>query len=586
MAPCFLALASGIINAMTINPISIAGVNSTFVAGLVATLSIVALLIFGIQEILRKSGPDRNPLALWVQNFKKAGKDYLYLTLHMLMAWPTGFFLFLAAGTVLGALLIIFAFVDSTFELGGLLIGFISIPLGAFIFSWFVRAARKYVAVYRALDRSLAKSDIPTPAPSEQTKHFHNSLAARLNGEADWREPVRGAWRSFVARMSDVTAWRSLLYMLVNVLLSAIGWFLSTLAFLLGLVALTYPLYWSFTGSSFPDIILPDGVVQWTRIPGAFNLGCTFIQQIGTDNWYPSCRYLPLNNPITIVLTSLAGLSLLAAWPYLVRAFANPLRKLGPVLLGPTKGSVVVQELREQRAATVADSDERLRQIERDLHDGTQAQLTTIAMQIGEVREMLESGADTATAASILATAHQSTKDAMSHLREIASGVRPASLDSGLVVALQTLCARSTIPVELETRGDIDTVDPRVTNWVPVDPAIRSIAYYTVNELLANAAKHSQASQIWLRVTRPQTLSPSDELIIQYIDNGDGGARIIPQSERTSGHGTGLAGLADRLATVDGTMSISSPLGGQTIVLVTLPATLAVKWSNEANAYV
>jgi len=311
------------------------------------------------------------------------------------------------------------------------------------------------------------------------------------------------------------------------------------------------------------------------------------------DQWIPSCRYIAANTPSTIAAVTLAGITLLIFWPYLVRLFTRTLQKLGFALLSPAKGNAQVAELKEQRAAIVHDSDAQLRQIERDIHDGPQAELTAIAMQIGEAREILENDGDAAVAASILATAHQSTKEAMAHLREIASGARPASLDSGLVIALQTLCARSPIPVELETRGDIDSVDPRVTNWVPIDPAIRSIAYYTVNELLANAAKHSHATHIWLRVSRPQTLTVSDELVIQYIDNGQGGARIIPQAERVAGHGTGLAGLAERLATVDGTMSISSPLGsysggnfGQTIILVTLPATLQVKWSNEANAYV
>jgi len=562
----------------------------------------------------------RNPISRWFHNFKKAWKDLLYLTIEMFAAWPTGAFIYFIGFIVVSALWIIAAFVDN-WSAGGLLIGFISLPIAAFIISWLVRAARGYVGMYRGIDRGIFKADIQTPPPFDNPRYFRKSVYDRLTDRESttWREPFRGFWRSFVSRISDVTAWRSLLYMFVNVLLAVVGWVVSMFWLFASLALITYPLWWRFSGDTFPDH-WQDGTEIWVRRPGVFSLGCYNLYEYGsgdevTGTW-TQCRYLPADNWWRIALVALTGLLLLAFWPFIVRMFTRAIRKLGDSLLGPTKGSLEVAALRSQRAATVADSDDRLRQIERDLHDGTQAQLTTIAMQIGEARELLKAAsapaeveiiggqrvrtipssslAAQAEAAAILETAHQSTKDAMANLREIASGVRPASLDAGLVVALQTLCARSPIPVEFERWGDIDEVDPRVTNWVPVDPAIRSIAYYTVNELLANAAKHSHATKIWVRVSRPQTMTVSDELIIQYMDNGWGGARIIPEDEREErgdGHGTGLAGLQERLATVDGTISISSPLGaggrfGQTIILVTLPATLSVKWNNEANAYI
>jgi len=532
-------------------------------AVLISLLAIVTLVIFGVRSLIKNNGISFNlktDFKEWLRDIRRSFREWLFLAGHL----PISIIGLLALWGLL-AVFVLVAFwgvVSVNVITLSAAIVLVAVLLAAFIFA-LQMSARSWGKSLRWLHR----------------KAFHSEFNVPDKGE------VPGLRASLKSALQDNTRWRTFLYALASFPLAAVGWGLSTLALWFGLAWTTYPLYWRLLSWSWglndfsgPERLSRSGVVHgwvfWADYSGH--------PDYGTHTF----SYWAANTPARIIGVFLAGLVLLGLWPLITHAFTKLLRLLGEKLLGATEDSIKVTELQTQRANIVSNADERLRQIERDIHDGTQAQLTTIAMQIGEARDLLENDGDVATAASILATAHEATKEAMSHLREIASGVRPASLDSGLVVALHTLCSRSSIPVELETRGDIDTVDPRVTNWTPIDLAIRSIAYYTVNELLANAAKHSDASKVWLRVSRPQSLSESDELIIQYIDNGRGGARVIPQSERTSEHGTGLAGLADRLATVDGTMQISSPLGGQTIILVTLPATLQVKWSNEANAYV
>ncbi len=144
--------------------------------------------------------------------------------------------------------------------------------------------------------------------------------------------------------------------------------------------------------------------------------------------------------------------------------------------------------------------------------------------------------------------AHRSAKEAITELRELAHGIHPAVLDQGLGAALANLAAGSAVPVEL----DADLSERP-------SPAIETIAYFCVAELLANMAKHSGARRAMLEAVHGRGL-----LQLRVTDDGAGGARIHP--------GGGLAGLADRVATVDGTMEVTSPPGGPTVVTVRLPS--------------
>jgi signal transduction histidine kinase len=218
-----------------------------------------------------------------------------------------------------------------------------------------------------------------------------------------------------------------------------------------------------------------------------------------------------------------------------------------------------VRELEESRAHLVEDSAARLRRIERDLHDGAQAQMVAVAMKLGLAREKLghtiagttvagTGQADLERVLELVVAAHRGAKEAITELRDLARGIHPPVLDQGLPTALATLAASSGVPVEL-------AVD------LPERPsaAIETIAYFCAAELLANVAKHSGA-----RHARLEAAHGAGLLRLRVSDDGDGGARL--------GERGGLAGLAERVHTVDGRLRVSSPPGGPTVVTVELPS--------------
>src|SRR5690242_1722306 len=213
-----------------------------------------------------------------------------------------------------------------------------------------------------------------------------------------------------------------------------------------------------------------------------------------------------------------------------------------------------VRELEQSRAHLVDDSAARLRRIERDLHDGAQAQMVAVAMKLGLATKKLggmidgTGQTDLDRVLELVAAAHRGAKEAITELRDLARGIHPPVLDQGLGAALTTLAARSDPPVEL-------AID------LPERPsaAIETIAYFCAAELLANAAKHSGARHATLEAVHVPGL-----LRLRVSDDGTGGARV-----EASG---GLAGLAERVRTVDGRLQVSSPTRGPTVVTVELPS--------------
>ncbi len=213
-----------------------------------------------------------------------------------------------------------------------------------------------------------------------------------------------------------------------------------------------------------------------------------------------------------------------------------------------------VRELEQSRARVVDDSAARLRRIERDLHDGAQAQMVAVAMKLGLAREKLggmveKTGqADLKRVIELVDAAHCGAKEAITELRDLARGIHPPVLDQGLGAALTSLAAGSEVPVEL-------AVD------LPERPsaAIETIAYFCAAELLTNVAKHSGARHATLEAAHAPGL-----LRVRVSDDGTGGARVEADG--------GLAGLAERVKTVDGRLQVSSPPGGPTVVAVELPS--------------
>src|SRR5580704_12115088 len=209
-------------------------------------------------------------------------------------------------------------------------------------------------------------------------------------------------------------------------------------------------------------------------------------------------------------------------------------------------------ELQERRARAVDESAARLRRIERDLHDGAQVRLAALALTLGEIKENLEAagdggGNDQARTTMLIGAAHRNAKETLAELRDLARGIHPAVLDRGLDAALSTLAETSMTPVALTV-----SIAERPS------PAIETITYFCAAELLANIAKHSRATRAAISVTEQD-----GELVMTVCDDGAGGARIIA--------GGGLAGLRERVQTVDGRLALSSPDGGPTTVTVALP---------------
>jgi signal transduction histidine kinase len=221
---------------------------------------------------------------------------------------------------------------------------------------------------------------------------------------------------------------------------------------------------------------------------------------------------------------------------------------LAKALLGVSAAQLArrVDELQGSRARVVDAAEAERTRIERDLHDGAQQRLVALAMNLGRARARYDT--DPEAARLLLDEAHTDAKHALVELRDLARGLHPAVLtDRGLDAALSGLAGRSPVPVTLDVR-----VEPRC------NPTIEAIAYFVVSEALANIAKHSGAARVDVVAHRAD-----DHLHLTISDDGVGGAAAYP--------GSGLAGLADRVSGVDGSLRIDSPVGGPTTLTVELP---------------
>jgi signal transduction histidine kinase len=254
-----------------------------------------------------------------------------------------------------------------------------------------------------------------------------------------------------------------------------------------------------------------------------------------------------LGVPADACLTAV-GIVLLIAAPWLTGAVTALDARAARWLLGPSRTEELehrVEHLAQTRAGVVDAADAERRRLERDLHDGTQQRLVALAMNLGMARAQATTAEE---ARQAIAEAHEDAKTTLFELRNLIRGLHPAVLeDRGLDAALSGVAARMPVPVRL-------TVDlPRRP-----PPVIEAVAYFVVSEALTNVAKHAQASQAEVFVQRS-----GDRLHVIISDDGVGGA--------DPARGTGLAGLAKRASSVDGTFEIASPVGGPTLLTVDLP---------------
>jgi len=371
------------------------------------------------------------------------------------------------------------------------------------------------VRLAKAAEAADGKARVWESKPGVTVRRLPSARIVELAAEAgitvdNVRTPnAFGNWIDRGAR--DPVAWRARGYFALKLPLASAGLAVAAIGWLGGLFYLGFPAWWSLglRGAGF----------------GVSSLAASF-------------ALLPL------------GAALLLAGPWLLHGATESDLWLVRHLLGANSPDEKIRALKESRARVVDDSAARLRTIERDLHDGTQAQLIALAMKLGLAREKLSDGtqADLARATQLVDDAHRGIMEAIADLRTLARGIHPPVLDNGLADALATLRNRSAVPVELI----VDT---------PERPsaAIETMAYFSAAELLANVAKHSGARHATLEAVHVPGL-----LRIRVTDDGRGGARPV--------QGGGLCGLAERVRTVDGRVEVDSPRGGPTTVTVELPS--------------
>jgi signal transduction histidine kinase len=205
---------------------------------------------------------------------------------------------------------------------------------------------------------------------------------------------------------------------------------------------------------------------------------------------------------------------------------------------------VRMEELRASRARLVQAGDSARRKLERDLHDGAQSRLVALSLTLRMARKR----ANDPELVELLDRAQEELKTSLAELRELARGIHPAVLtERGLEAAVQTLVQRAPVPV---------TVRAECSGRLP-EP-VESAAYFVVSEGLANVAKYAQATQASVAVRRDD-----DRLTIEVADDGVGGA--------DTANGSGLRGLADRVAALDGTLTLESPAGRGTQLRAEIP---------------
>ncbi|MFI6701956.1 sensor histidine kinase [Streptomyces sp. NPDC050509] len=268
--------------------------------------------------------------------------------------------------------------------------------------------------------------------------------------------------------------------------------------------------------------------------------------------WY---TFVPVDSQSTALAAAAVGLVLFGAG---LRYCPDLLRlhfRLTAALLAPAPGQALaerIERLTETRHDAVDNSAAELRRIERDLHDGAQARLVAVGMDLGTVEALIER--DPAKAKELISKARQSSADALTELRDLVRGIHPPVLaERGLGDAVRELALR--LPLPLEPEVDVELPGRP-------DAPVESAAYFAVSEALTNVVKHAGADRIWIDISHSGGM-----LRIAITDNGRGGAEI--------GRGSGLSGLERRLGTFDGILAVSSPAGGPTMVTMELPCVLS-----------
>ncbi|WP_329456250.1 sensor histidine kinase [Streptomyces sp. NBC_01497] len=403
---------------------------------------------------------------------------------------------YLLLGLPIGIVLFAYSLTMLLFGMG-MLITFLGLPLLAITLA----SARGFAVMERARARTLLGLDVGRSQP----------VRAKKEGLLPWTG----------AMLRSGESWRNLLYALVQFPWACFSFVVSVTFWVTGWGLLAFPL-WQW---AYHDAGDGGGIVLFRNASGTT---------------------IDLGAPLQTAIVCALGLVLVLATPYLLRGLTSVDRLMVGALLGPSRLESRVSELETDRGVVVDTAAADLRRIERDLHDGAQARLVALAMDLGLAKEKMTE--DPQAAARMVDEAHGEVKTALQELRNLARGIHPAVLtDRGLDAALSALAARCTVPV----RVDVDLPGRPA-------PAIEGIAYFTVSELLQNISKHARAGRAAVDMWQSD-----GRLLLQVRDDGVGGADAEA--------GSGLAGLTERLGAVDGVLLVDSPRGGPTTVTAELP---------------
>ncbi|HYO44595.1 MAG TPA: sensor histidine kinase [Candidatus Limnocylindrales bacterium] len=329
-----------------------------------------------------------------------------------------------------------------------------------------------------------------------------------------------GPWIRQLAEAAffDMSRWLDVVYVLIAVPLAAIQFVVAVMLWTTSVGLMLTPL----------ALLIPR---QWV----SFRIGA-----------------LELDPVVAVASTFLLGLLLLPVAASVTRGMAILHRYVveGLLCISPTEALRRDNErLRDSRSAAIELEASELRRIERDLHDGAQQRLVMLAIDLSLAEDKIDT--DPAAAKRLVAGARDQARQALGELRDVVRGAAPAILvDRGLVAALSAVAGRSPIPTY---------VDSSLAQGERLPPGVERAAYYVVSEALTNVAKHGRATRCDIRLIRQPGW-----LFVEIRDDGAGGAAIVP--------GGGLAGLRDRVEALDGRLELISPLGGPTIIRVSLPA--------------
>ncbi|TDQ46349.1 sensor histidine kinase [Actinorugispora endophytica] len=345
---------------------------------------------------------------------------------------------------------------------------------------------------------------------------------------APYRPLPRGVIPAVGTILRDPATWRDLAWLVLNPLLGLVLLLLPVVLFVLGVNSLLVPLYW--------PLMPPDTLVVFGAVPVSSQAGSYF----------------------TLLQAPVAFLAFWLATPPLMRVYAH----LNRFLLAPNAAARLtarVAHLSASRDDAVDTQASEVRRIERDLHDGAQARLVALGMSLGMAEQMLAT--DPAAAQRLLTEARESTRQALTELRDLVRGIHPPVLvERGLDGAVRALAVTQQLPISV----DIDLAGR------PEDP-VESAVYFAVAELLTNTAKHAHATRAWVRINYGL-----GRMVIVVGDDGNGGA--------DTANGSGLTGVRRRLGAFDGTMMIASPPGGPTIITMELPCALSSPKTSPSSA--